>query len=627
MALLNFSLFINNSTIAPVPDDVSTSDSSSDTDRMQEYIRANYNNDSFQENTENVDINTLQASVSKTKEEVIQTIKEKPSFGLDDMASVKSVKQKAEENNRVAEQQVINVEETANANNQVAEEKVQDEENSAAENNKEVQEDVNNAESSVESIQQKVTAAEQTLNNAKNSLSEVQNALNNATTDEEKEAAKLSLEKAENEVAEAEKALDAAKQELNKAQEGLNKAKTNADTIQKEGEQAIQAAKSNANKVKEEGTANINNAEANKEKILTDSEKEIVEVMTVSAEELFQELDTNNDNILNANDYVNMELLKQYELEELGIQREADVNYNSEEFAELIKQKEQEGITTGHIYLEAVNKYNEVKQNDKAYQNYLYSKEHVDELSAHPKIKNDYYEGECSYTREFNENSIIITNTDTQEKTTLDLTNLLAPFDDSDKSKLIAAFKQMPAESLLDLNTEVLFTNKKIEKGSDGNYDSMIDKVTVSGGTMCVETIVHELGHALDNRHNYYKDTECYGVSYFVSENQNFSTVFQDELAEYKKLFKQPTQIHSWNEQTKSYDVTTNRNATFTGTDYAALNEKEMFAECYTLCMLGHCQSMETITKYFPKSLEAAKEIITSTRQLSQTERQRKDLV
>ena len=44
-------------------------------------------------------------------------------------------------------------------------------------------------------------------------------------------------------------------------------------------------------------------------------------------------------------------------------------------------------------------------------------------------------------------------------------------------------------------------------------------------------------------------------------------------------------------------------------------------AECYTLLILGDCQSKNVILKYFPECLECAKEIIEETRNLPDEER------
>ena len=47
-----------------------------------------------------------------------------------------------------------------------------------------------------------------------------------------------------------------------------------------------------------------------------------------------------------------------------------------------------------------------------------------------------------------------------------------------------------------------------------------------------------------------------------------------------------------------------------------------MFAECYTLIMLGDCQSKDHIEKYFPETFKAAQELLQEIRKKSDNERQ-----
>lgn len=58
-----------------------------------------------------------------------------------------------------------------------------------------------------------------------------------------------------------------------------------------------------------------------------------------------------------------------------------------------------------------------------------------------------------------------------------------------------------------------------------------------------------------------------------------------------------------------------------TNSVYATANEKEMFAECYTLMMLGDCQSKEHILKYFPETFKAAQTMLAEIRAKSDDER------
>ena len=68
------------------------------------------------------------------------------------------------------------------------------------------------------------------------------------------------------------------------------------------------------------------------------------------------------------------------------------------------------------------------------------------------------------------------------------------------------------------------------------------------------------------------------------------------------------------NEQHRSLfnSKTTNRNEGA----YCTTDETEMFAECYTLLMLGDCDSKDTIITHFPNTLKAVKDILEKTRKL-----------
>ena len=259
------------------------------------------------------------------------------------------------------------------------------------------------------------------------------------------------------------------------------------------------------------------------------------------------------------------------------------------------------------------NDYKEFIETDSAVrENFLYAREHIEELSNNPKIQNLYYTGKYSYQREFGEDSIKITNTDTNEQSTLDLSGLLAPFNAEDKAKIKEALKLMPAETLLDLNTEVSFSGEATGQGSGGQYSSVVDKILLSGGDLNVETIVHELGHAVDAR----KTSD--GQNLFETSNEKFISVFNEELSAYKAMgFSKSYTIHKYG----SRDVDIETSSTITGSNYATNSPQEMFAECYTLAMLGQCQSMDTIVKFFPKTFECAKEILAQTRQLSPNQR------
>ena len=107
-------------------------------------------------------------------------------------------------------------------------------------------------------------------------------------------------------------------------------------------------------------------------------------------------------------------------------------------------------------------------------------------------------------------------------------------------------------------------------------------------------TLVHELGHAMDNtRNNNSGNQFSFGEKYYGT--------FIKELAA----------------SGLRYD----------GSDdklYCTKDINEMFAECYTLLMLGDCQSKDCILKHFPETLENVKKHIEWIRQQEQEVRHKK---
>ena len=131
----------------------------------------------------------------------------------------------------------------------------------------------------------------------------------------------------------------------------------------------------------------------------------------------------------------------------------------------------------------------------------------------------------------------------------------------------------------------------------DGIYLGESDSVVTNVNELT--TFVHELGHSID----------C-GLNYrYSSETTEFNSIFEEELAAYIAAgFTQHVSKAGY----KRKDSTSN---------YATHNVHEMFAECYTLLMLGDCQSKDVILAHFPKCLKAAEELLKEIRKRSNEER------
>ena len=655
MGTFDFSLFIKKIASSIQPIEAPTEEIF--VDRVQEYIQQNYTNSDYTSADEpDVSIDNIQQSVSLNKQQVINMLKTKPSFGLDNSDKVHSAEQTAQannavaaqnytsvqqtvrQNNAVANQQTTNTEVNAERNNDEAVEQLDAEEQTAQVNNETASDKVNDAETSLLDKEQTVTDAEIELSNAQASLTSAQAALDSAATDEAKQSVKTQIEAAQKVVSEAEQKLEAAKRERDAAKQTLEEAKCDAEQVKLQGEEAVstaennteqvkiqgeaavKSAQENADEIKKQGEAAVDDAARNQKKVEQEGEEGVQGALNLSANDLFEILDSNGDKRIDGNDYQKTPSSFNYMLEDLGITKDSEP-LRKNNFRNLINNS---GRTTDEVISAAEQRYHdtykeEIARSDIVAKNYEYSKEHISEISAKPRISNDYYQGEHSYSREFQENSIVITNTDTNEQITLDLTNLLAPFSEEDRAKIKETLKQLPAEALLDLNSEVTFNNNGVFNGSDGFYSSIIDQISVKGGTLSAETIVHELGHAIDARYH----PEGINMNYYITGDptSNFSAIFNEEMTAYNEHYTQATQ--TWEQIGDDKTVTTNTTLSRTGSNYATVSEQEMFAECYTLCMLGHCQSMTDIDLHFPKCLAAVKDMLAQTRQLPAEQRHR----
>ena len=114
--------------------------------------------------------------------------------------------------------------------------------------------------------------------------------------------------------------------------------------------------------------------------------------------------------------------------------------------------------------------------------------------------------------------------------------------------------------------------------------------------------LVHELGHALDYSGKINRAS--------TANNKRYMAAFKKELDNYKK------------KGNVQYDYNDRR--TWKSGDeynYCTANERELFAESYTLAMTGNCRSKSVITKYFPETFKIALEIINETRTKSDLDR------
>lgn len=187
-----------------------------------------------------------------------------------------------------------------------------------------------------------------------------------------------------------------------------------------------------------------------------------------------------------------------------------------------------------------------------------------------------------------------ITNKKTKQTRQINLDVLLNAYPNArERAALIKQLQQLPGEVLMDIAVETdsfvpLRDGEVVNVGNGGRcqaagyYRPSDDTIHLSPDNP-VQTLVHETGHSVD----------------FNGRN-NTSSVLRDK--EFKKVFNAEMRAYlSAGNQRYIYDPSGNSSSP--GNLYATANEKEMFAECYTLLMTGNCNSKDVIERYFPRTL------------------------
>ena len=142
------------------------------------------------------------------------------------------------------------------------------------------------------------------------------------------------------------------------------------------------------------------------------------------------------------------------------------------------------------------------------------------------------------------------------------------------------------------------------------------DKASDKLDEVLIETLTHEIGHAVDYNGYIFNTNSSAGGKFYEA--------FKKELEKYQKAGKEifnPDDKDFKIESDYKFNEETGDLETHSNSVYATRNEIEMFAECYTIIMLGDCQSKEHIQKYFPETLKAVKNLLAEIRQLSPAKR------
>jgi len=258
--------------------------------------------------------------------------------------------------------------------------------------------------------------------------------------------------------------------------------------------------------------------------------------------------------------------------------------------------------------------------------------------------------GGDKYSIDLNGDILTVKNQRTGKVSKIDFNNILPDCSEFEKARLKKFItEKMPPGVLEDLAVEV--RKLKVQPEYEDNYASddmetagtyngkndyidigadeiyslenktlisvIADKNSDIADNNLIEIITHEIGHAIDyNGYIFNTNSSAGGKFYeaFKKERKEYQKAGKEVFNPDDKDFKIESD-YKFNEETG--ELETHRNSV-----YATRNEREMFAECYAIIMLGDCQSKEHIQKYFPETFKAAKELLREIRQKSDNERQ-----
>ena len=232
-------------------------------------------------------------------------------------------------------------------------------------------------------------------------------------------------------------------------------------------------------------------------------------------------------------------------------------------------------------------------------------------LNKESKINNEYYSGN-SYKVTQNGDNMTIVNQDTGEKTIIDLEKICKRLSIIRKIRAKKTIQNLPAEVIIDISKELSLKEGKALGGQRSIYRQLFDELEIAKDLYNSNyeryTFIHDLGHALDFM-GYIFNTNS------TSGNSNFMNTYNAELQKY--IDNGNTKYEEeWHPLTGTYSHKSGSRE-----NYATWNEKEMFAECYTLLMTGDCVSKNCILTYFPQTLKAAKQHLDYIRNQSDAKR------
>ena len=259
--------------------------------------------------------------------------------------------------------------------------------------------------------------------------------------------------------------------------------------------------------------------------------------------------------------------------------------------------------------------------------------------------------GGDKYSIDLNGDILTVKNQRTGKVSKINFNELLSECSEFEKAKLKKVLaEQMPGNVLEDLSVEIRKLKVQPKYDDDyeyedfktaGTYHSNNDYIYIDASMLyglaedgmdrwiskwisddmlnenIIEILTHEIGHSIDYNGYIFNTASSSGGKFYEA--------FKREMEEYKKAGKVPYNKNDKNfkyERDTRFNQETGEIESDSNTVYATSSEREMFAECYTLIMLGDCQSKDHILKYFPETFKAAQELLKEIRQKSDNERQ-----
>jgi len=260
----------------------------------------------------------------------------------------------------------------------------------------------------------------------------------------------------------------------------------------------------------------------------------------------------------------------------------------------------------------------EITKQDKADMEAAIKRGYNPHLTKTTTIKNNLYQGD-TYFIKFDEYNVTITNKTKKYTKKLNLSNLLRGMNQNDKINFLKKIQTLPAEVLEDLAVEC----DRIQSSSGQNMNINPNNPNFTAGgyytpqkdsiVTAPRHLVHELGHALDYQ----------GVGNMNGDNNNSAIMKNKKFLKafnigLKRYAEAGGKQYNYKDESTWPSGKDQRNKK---SNYCTANPRELWAEIYTAMMTGTCQSLETITKYFPEAIKVGKEFLQEVRSESSPNR------